>query len=184
MNIYIALLKGINVGGKHKILMADLKILFKELGFESIQTYIQSGNVFFKSNEKQKKILANLITAKIRQVYNYDIAVIIKTIPEIDFIYNNNPFILKDNNIDTKKLYITYLNESPKSIDQLLAVNFGEDEFIIQKNIIFIKYSIGAGKTKLTNSIIEKKLDVIATSRNWCTTKKLTEISFKLLKKD
>ncbi len=174
MYTYIALLRGINVSGKNKILIADLKLLFKDLGFEGIQTYIQSGNVMFKTTKKNKITLATLISNKITEVFAYHIAVVVKNKQELIEIVANNPFLNKD--IDTKKLYVAYLQTIPKDTQKLDDFNFGNDTYQLVKDVIYLKYETGAGTTKLTNSIIEKKLDVIATSRNWRTTCKLVEM--------
>ena len=171
---YVALLRGINVSGKHSILMKDLKLLFQDLGFENIKTYIQSGNVVFESKKKEVSTLSKWITAKIKEDYNYDIPVIIKTLEEIQAIYDVNPFFTK--NVDIKKLYVVYLSKNPLDVKNLTDCNFKKDTFKIIKNVLYIKYDIGAGKTKLTNSLVEKKLNVVATSRNWRTTTKLLEI--------
>lgn len=175
MKTYIALLRGINVSGKNKILMADLKLLFQDLGFENIQTYIQSGNVIFKS-DKNQELLAELILDKINKAYNYNISVIIITKTELQAVINDNPFLIEDENVDIKKLYVTYLNKNPKETQKLQDFDFGLDKYIIKNKIIYIKYNVGAGKTKLTNKIIENKLKVIATTRNWRTTNKLSTI--------
>jgi len=175
MQTYIALLRGINVSGKNKILMADLKLLFSDLEFKEIQTYIQSGNVIFKSLKKNQKEIATLISEKIKEVFQYEVSVIVKNKKELKNIIKNNPY-LRDNTIETKKLYVTYLNKMPKDFKKIKKFDFGKDNYEIVNDIIYLKYEIGAGKTKLTNNIIEKKLDVIATTRNWRTTSKLLEL--------
>ena len=174
MQIYIALLRGINVSGKNKILMTDLKNLFEKLQCIDVKTYIQSGNVIFKSDIKDKEDLANLISLKIEDTYGFKIPVIIKKDTEIQQIITNNPFY--SDNVDTKKLYVTYLDSAPKDITKLKAFDFGKDVYAIVEDVIYLKYDIGAGKTKLTNAIMEKKLNVIATSRNWRTTNKIKDL--------
>ncbi len=174
MQIYIALLRGINVSGKNKILMTDLKNLFEKLQCIDVKTYIQSGNVIFKSDIKDKEDLANLISLKIEDTYGFKIPVIIKKDTEIQQIITNNPFY--NESVDTKKLYVTYLDSVPKDIAKLKAFDFGKDVYAIVEDVIYLKYDIGAGKTKLTNAIMEKKLNVIATSRNWRTTNKIKDL--------
>lgn len=175
MQTYIALLRGINVSGKNKILMADLKLFFNDLGFKEVQTYIQSGNVIFKSLKNNKKEIAELISKKIKKVFKYEVPVILKTKKELKEIIAGNPFII-NSTIETKKLYVAYLNQTLKETKKIKEFDFGNDVYKVVNDIVYLKYAIGAGKTKLTNNIIEKKLDVIATTRNWRTTCKLLEL--------
>jgi len=175
MKTYIALLRGINVSGKHKILRTGLRLLFNNLGFEDVQTYIQSGNVIFKTAIK-RELLSKLISDKIKEIYSYEVPVIIITNTEMQSIIQDNPY-LKEKNIDLKKLYVAYLNKIPKETTKLDAFDFGDDTYIIKGNIMYIKYNLGAGSTKLSIKIIENKLGVIATARNRRTTSKLLELS-------
>jgi uncharacterized protein (DUF1697 family) len=175
MKTYIALLRAINVSGKNIILMKDLKTLFEDLDFENVKTYIQSGNVIFES-DKNKELLAELISNKIKTVYDYDVPVIILTKNELQVVIENNPFLIEDENIDTKKLYVSYLNQIPKETKKLDDFDFRQDKYIIKDKVIYLKYDLGAGRTKLSNKIIENKLDCIATARNWRTTCKLLEL--------
>lgn len=155
--------------------MADLKLLFSDLGFKEVQTYIQSGNVIFKSLKNNKKEIAELISKKIKKVFEYEVPVIVKNQKELKNLIKNNPY-LRGSIIETKKFYVTYLNKIPKDLKKIKKFDFGNDVYEIENDIIYLKYSVGAGKTKLTNNIIEKKLDVIATTRNWRTTCKLLEL--------
>ena len=92
MKTYISLLRGINVSGQKKILMADLKSVYEELGFENVQTYIQSGNVVFKFKEINSKELQQLIFNKIKAHYGFPVPNLILTPVEIEEALNNNPF--------------------------------------------------------------------------------------------
>ncbi|MEM9885544.1 MAG: DUF1697 domain-containing protein [Bacteroidota bacterium] len=93
MNKRIAILRGINVGGKRKLLMADLKSLFEQMNFTSVSTYIQSGNVFFDVQEViEPAILAQKIENAITEKFGYDVPVIIRTPKEIATAIQHNPF--------------------------------------------------------------------------------------------
>ncbi len=154
--------------------MKDLKILFENLNFIDVITYIQSGNVIFKTTIK-RDFLAEIISKEIKNKYDYDISIIIKTPTEIRNLVKNNPFLI-DKNIDSKKLYITYLDRIPTETIKLDAFDFGKDIYTIKNDIVYLKFDLGAGKSKLSNNIIEKKLQVIATTRNWRTTNKLVDL--------
>ena len=110
MTTYIAILRGINVSGKNKILMQDLIALFESLNFKNVKTYIQSGNVVFDSNSL--KNLETLIQQKIKEQFGFDVPVIVRTVDEITNILKHNPY-LKQKNIELDKLHITFLSERP-----------------------------------------------------------------------
>ncbi len=108
METYISLLRGINVSGQKKILMADLKALYETLKFKGVVTYIQSGNVIFKTDKKESnQNLAKKIEQSIFKKYNFNVPLIVRSTSEIENIISNNPF-LKDSNIDIDKLHVTF----------------------------------------------------------------------------
>ncbi|MFK5878138.1 MAG: DUF1697 domain-containing protein [Flavobacteriaceae bacterium] len=172
--IYIALLRGINVGGHKKILMADLRELLKKNGLKNVQTYIQSGNVIFKSDENPAIISKNISTY-IYKEYQFEVPVLIKTFTELEYALNNNPYIKQQVDVDIKKLYVTFLSEVPtkENVAIMKKTDFTPDKFIIQNDLIFSFYPNGPGRSKMTINIFEKKLKVAATSRNWNTVNKL-----------
>ena len=154
--------------------MTALKNIFQAMNFENSTTYIQSGNVVFESSLIDKNVMANLISNQIKKEYDYTVPVIIKTSQEMQFIVQNNPFLTEE--IDTKKLYIVFLYNKPIDTKSLEIFDIGEDTYQITDDIIYIKYAIGAGKTKLTIALIERKLKITATARNWRTSNKLAEM--------
>ncbi len=174
MATYLALLRGINVSGKNKILMADLRTALEKNNFKNIKTYIQSGNVIFET-EKSKNIVAKLVSDSIYDAFNLKISVIILTKSKLSSVVKNNPFT-KEKNIDIKKIYVTFLNKEPKDLSKFTAFNFDEDRYSFDKDILYLYCKNGAGKTKLTNRAIENKLSVTATTRNWQTTNKLLNL--------
>jgi len=173
---YIALLRGINVSGQKKILMADLRGLLSD--FKNVQTYIQSGNIIFESRSKNISKLEQKIKVLILKKYGFEVPVIVKTIEEWEYAFNNNLF-LKDEEIDTKQLYVTFLSAVPseENIDIMNQIDYFPDTFIIQNNLIYSRYPNGAGRSKMTINVFEKKLKVSATSRNWNTVTKLLALS-------
>jgi len=179
MNNYIALLRGINVSGHNKIKMTDLKQLFLNLGFQNIKTYIQSGNVLFHSDEKDISYLEKNIKSAIKKNFDYDIKVLVITKKIIQSAFTSNPF-LKNKTPDITKLCVTFLSENPTA-DGLLQLeevaSKGEDEFKLKDNFLYLHCPTSFAKTKLTNNLIERKLKVNATSRNWKTITKLFELS-------
>lgn len=179
MTTYIALLRGINVSGKNSIKMIELKQLFQDLSCLEITTYIQSGNVIFKNNINDIETLEKIIIKAIYKKFGYTINVIVLTKAELELIFNRNPF-LKLPNIDLKKLHVTLLNNVPnlskiESINNLIATT--DDAFKIVDKSIYLYCPNGYGRTKLNNNLFEKKLNASATTRNWRTITKLTELS-------
>jgi uncharacterized protein (DUF1697 family) len=178
MSVYISLLRGINVSGQKKIQMRELKSLYESLGFENVSTYIQSGNVVFSSNENDESKLANLISAKIRKVFSYEVSVIIRSKEYWKNLIAKNPFLKKDNT-DIKKMHVTILSHQPEEIntDIFDKVKFDSEEYVIKEKEIYLYFPEGYGRTKLSNNYIEKKLKIAATTRNWNTVNKLMDIA-------
>jgi uncharacterized protein (DUF1697 family) len=183
MKTFLSILRGINVSGQKIIRMADLMALYEELNFKNVTTYIQSGNVVFNSNDG--KDLAKRIKQKIAKKYNFQVPVIIRTGEEMKTVLNHNPF-LKEKNIETDKLHVTFLAENPKPelIDKLKGLNFEPDRFIPSSKEVYLYCPNGYGRTKLSNNFFESKLNVTATTRNWRTVNELFKILSELNQKE
>lgn len=178
MQAFISILRGINVSGQKKILMTDLKSLYQSLKFSDVNTYIQSGNVSFKTNEKLSDVqLAQKIEKAIYKKYAFEVPIIIRNKDEMKKITSSNPF-LKEKDIDKKKLHVTFLSQIPGNaeIDSLAKIDYSPDRFIISGKEIYLHIPESYGETKLSNSFFEKKLKVKATTRNWNTVNQLLEM--------
>lgn len=178
MNRRIAILRGINVGGKRKILMADLKSMFEKMNFSNVHTYIQSGNVFFDSKKEADNLeSASNIEKTIKEEFGFEVPVIIRTPKEIETVINQNPFYKNDT--DIIHLHLTFLNEKPTDENQEKAelYSYEPDKFVLKGKDVFIYCDGKFSKSKLTNDFFEKKLKVGATTRNWKTVLKLLELS-------
>ncbi len=181
MNRYIALLRGINVSGQKKIKMADLKELFLELGFSSVITYIQSGNVVFESNKTELNDISVTIHQGIAEKFGFDVPVLILKPDTLELIYSQNPFKqkLEKGAIEDKKMYFTLLESAPDvvSVKELENASFGDEKFAITDKVVYFYAANGYGKTKLNNNFFERKLKTKATTRNLKTVLKLLEMS-------
>ena len=177
MKKHLALLRGINVSGHNMIKMEALKNMLENMGYSDVETYIQSGNVFVTTDEESGSAVGFAIKQEIYKVFGHDVPVIVVTKNDLELCFKNNPF-LKEKEVDTKKLYVAFISkELPSSaINELKISQFKPDEAVIDGNRIFIKYDIGAGKTRLDQKYIEKKLNVVATMRNWNSVTKLLEM--------
>jgi len=176
MNRKIGILRGINVGGKRKILMADLKSICEKLGLKNVTTYIQSGNLIFNS-DKTNSELENDLERAITDKYGFDVPVIVRAEIELKNSISNNPFFEKG--ADIKQLHLTFLKEKPnkENIEKILTFNYEPDKFKIDDKDAFIFCAGKYHESKLTNNFFEKQLKVGATTRNWKTVMKLSELS-------
>jgi uncharacterized protein (DUF1697 family) len=174
---HLALLRGINVSGHNMIKMDALKTMLEKSGFTNVITYIQSGNVFVETDDESAFGVGFKIKQEIFKVFGHDVPIIVINKNDLELCLKNNPF-LKDKDVDTKKLYVAFISKELPSaaINELKISQFKPDEAVIDGNKIFIKYNVGAGKTRLDQKYIEKKLNVTATMRNWNTVNKLLEM--------
>ena len=168
---YIILLRGINVSGKNKLPMANLRELLKDLGFQNIQTYIQSGNIILNS-DKDKVTVCKKIKEGIASKFGYDVPVLARTIDEWQKAIDNNPYPTENHKI----LCFTFLSEIPKENTFEVPIT-NDDNFTVIDDVAYIYCPEGFARTKLTNNLFEKKLKVTATSRNYRTTMKLLELA-------
>ncbi|MDO6599623.1 DUF1697 domain-containing protein [Tenacibaculum sp. 1_MG-2023] len=171
MKKYIVLLRGINVSGKNKLPMAELRELLNDLGFKNVKTYIQSGNIILES-EKLKSEICKIIKDGVFTKFGYEVPVIARTIPEWEKVIDSYPFSIENEKI----VAFSFLNKVPE--ETIIEIkNIGEDKYKVDNDVLYLNCPSGFGKTKLTNNTIEKKLKVIATTRNLRTTLKLLELA-------
>ncbi|MES2618473.1 MAG: DUF1697 domain-containing protein [Bacteroidota bacterium] len=177
METWLAILRGINVSGKNLIKMAELKVLLQSKGLTDVQTYIQSGNVVFKHKSTDPTKLSTLISKAIKEAFNCDVPVIVRTAKDVATILADNPY-LKQKNTAPEHLYVTCLAEVPpaENIGKLEGINSGDDTWQIIGCNIYLHCPGGYGNTKLNNNLFENKLKVTATTRNWKTMNVLLEM--------
>ena len=173
------MMRGINIGVK-KIKMNKLQELYVSLDFKDVKTYIQSGNVVFRSQNLDLSYLRELIENKIEKVFGFDVKVLIRTKNELKKLVEENPYKKED----FKHLYITFLSDVPskyliKNLNRNIEVNMKNksDKFYISKKEIYLFLPDGYRRTKLNNNFFEKKLGVSATTRNWRSVNKLVDIA-------
>ena len=175
---FVALLRGVNVGGKNKLKMAELKSVLLKNGFKNVSTYIQSGNIVFDSGKTNQQELAKQIHIIIHSEFGLEIPVLVKSHPQILEVITNIPFSSAEKN-DSKKIYFSFLYARPnKELVMVIdTTKYHPDQFIIKDDIIYLYYYNGAGKSKMTNAFFEKQLKTYSTTRNWNTVHKLLELS-------
>jgi uncharacterized protein (DUF1697 family) len=175
--VYISLLRGINVGGKKKVEMDKLKLVYEDLGFNRVRSYIQSGNLMLETTKNwDTKKLSSKIEKQLAKAFGFDILVILREQKELQEVVENNPFLIK--NSEPEKLHVTFLRESPKSfpVEELGKAKFKEEDFVLKGKEIYLYLPYGYGRTKLNNSFFEKKLGITATTRNWRTVNTLSRL--------
>jgi uncharacterized protein (DUF1697 family) len=175
---YIALLRGINLGGHKIVKMDQLRKTFEELGFADVKTYIQSGNVVFKAPAQISAKLAKRIEEKILSQFGFPVPVVIKTAVEIGEVISSNP-LLKEKGIDPAKLHVTFLACEPdkSALKALDATEVAPDQFRCSAQAVYLHCPNGYHATKLGNNVLEKMLKVGTTTRNWNTVNKLWEMA-------
>ena len=180
MQTYICLLRGINVSGHKKIKMADLKVSFENLGYADVLTYIQSGNIVFKSADKNIKTLESSIYKMLLKDYGFELTVIVLTPEEMHDATTHNPFE-KDPAKDPKKLYVVFLQEKPKPENTavLATYDYSPEACVLANKIVYLYAANGMGEAKMNNNFFENKLKVKASTRNWNTVHKLVALSGK-----
>lgn len=175
---YIALLRGINVGGHKIIKMDQLRKALEGMGFADVATYVQSGNVVFKTSVKMAQGLSKKIEDMLLREFSMSVPVIVRTSEEIAAVLKNNPF-LKESGIETSRLHVTFLSHAPgkmavKGLDSIAA---GADRFLCCGQEIYLYCPNGLGRTKLSINLFEKMLSVGATTRNWNTVNELYKMA-------
>ena len=175
MNRYVCLLRGINVSGKNKILMKELVVMFEQLGFRNVESYIQSGNVSFDSEIVNKSQLEEVISNGIREQFGYEVKSFVRTKAQIRELLDHCPYSISDLK-GNEQLYFSLLDSPRKDDDISLEIRAKtEDEFTIIDDTIYIICRNGYGNTLLSNTFFEKKLKTTATTRNLATMIKLSE---------
>ena len=175
MHLFVALLRGINVSGHNIIKMSDLITSLSTLGYQNLQTYIQSGNVIFESENNDHRQLKHQIEKQIENDFGYTVTVMVFSKEYFLNVFQNNP-LLKYDDIDPKKLYVAFLNKTVNhELLNDLIQNYPEKIILVDK-IIYLYYTNGYGKSKANNYFFERKLKVVATTRNWNTIINLNRI--------
>lgn len=157
--------------GHNSIKMADLSLLYKDLGFSENKTYIQSGNVIFKSdNLSEEKEIAKKIEKGIKEKFGHDVPVMIRSTDELKALFSVNPY-LEIPDFDPSRMAVVFLHEivTASQLEKMRNVNYPPDKYQISGREIFIYCPNGFGRTKLYTNFFENRMGVTGTARNWKT---------------
>tara|TARA_R110002096_G_scaffold257381_1_gene450888 strand:+ start:233781 stop:234326 length:546 start_codon:yes stop_codon:yes gene_type:complete len=179
MTRYISILRGINVSGHKKIKMADLKALYEKQGFKNVVTYIQSGNVIFEAPSNDLHNIKLQIEVAIEKKYSFHVDVQLRSESELNETCSKLPFENINLEQDGSKVLVTFLSGQPdaKAFDQLSKYAAPSEKLMLGDRVLYLHCPDGYGKTKLSNVLIEKKLNQISTTRNLRTVVKLCELA-------
>jgi uncharacterized protein (DUF1697 family) len=174
---FIALFRGINVGGKNKLPMKDLIEMFRELGCEDVACYIQSGNIIFKAPADLARRVPILVAKEIQGAFSLTVPVVLRSSKELGEVSRNNPFLKTVSERD--RLHVAFLAAlpSPTKVSSLDPKRSPPDRFVLRGREIYLSLPNGVAKTKLTNAYFDSRLATVSTLRNWNTVQKLIELA-------
>ncbi len=174
---YAALLRGINVGGNKKIAMAELRAVLTGLGYCDVSTYLQSGNAIFTARGRPAQALARTLEDRIADTFGMKVSVVIRTGRELRGVLDRNP--LPGDPENPSRFFVAFLSAAPAAerTSEIEAESFGADRIWVSGSEAYLWCPGGAADTLLTNNLIEKRLGVTATSRNWNTVNKLVSLT-------
>jgi len=177
MTAFVSLFRGINVGGHHHVRMDDLKDMHEALGLKDVFPYIQSGNVVFTSDDADAARLRRHIEDGFEKKFGFRVEVIIRTSAELREIIDQNPFQSQPSK-ESKWVVVMFLAARPDATAQedLLKTYAGPEELFFTGKEVYIYYPNGIGRSKLSNSLMEKKLKTVGTARNWNTILQLQKL--------
>lgn len=180
MTTFISLLRGINVSGHKIIKMEALGKMYEKSGFRRVTTYLQSGNVIFEMDNATPAELAQTITQQIEKDFGFNVPVIVLSIDNLKQIIDGNP-LFNDHDKNAAFFHVTFLSSKPEKFDlSIIEVKKQSGEAIcITDNAAYLYCPNGYGNSKLSNSFLETKLKVGATTRNWKTTNELLKLATK-----
>ncbi len=177
MTAIVSLFRGINVGGNHQVKMDALKELHRSLGLRDVVAYIQSGNVVFTSDDADPAQLSKRIAESFEETFGFHSDVMVRTSAELGEIIEKNPFQGQQHR-ESKWVAVMFLADHPDNAAQeaLLKTYVGPEEMFITGKEMYIYYAEGIGRSKLSNTYIEKKLKTAGTTRNWNTIVQLQQM--------
>ncbi len=173
MGRHLALLRGINVGGKHLLPMKDLAALFEAAGAEEVRTLIQSGNVVYRSGAKAAARIPGLVEAAIQKQFGFEAPVVSRSAAAVAKAMETSPYLAQGLSEDV--LHLMFLKEAPSPAQAKALGNspFLPDDFVLAGDVIHLHLPNGVARTKLTNAWFDGRLGTVGTLRNWRTMQKL-----------
>jgi uncharacterized protein (DUF1697 family) len=174
---YVALLRGINVGGKNMLPMQELAAIFAAAGAVNVATYIQSGNVIFQATDSAAKILPAKVSSEVEKRFGFAIPVVLRSASDLRAILGRNPFLRIGAPEET--LHVMFLAGTPsaRAVASLDPARSPGDTFAVCGSEVYLQLPNGTARSKLTNAYFDAKLATVSTIRNWRTAQRLTQMA-------
>jgi uncharacterized protein (DUF1697 family) len=171
MERYLALIRGVNVGGV-VLKMETLRELLSAAGYTGVRTYIQSGNVLFDAEKTDAEVIGQDIERLLLRETGLGLKVFVRSRPELEKIARAHPF---EREGEFRHLFVSLLRQAPdpKDVEALLAEASGAESFVFEGSTVYSIYREGFGTSRFSNNYLEKKLRMPATTRNWNSMQKL-----------
>jgi uncharacterized protein (DUF1697 family) len=181
MTVVISMLRGVNLGGQKILRMDTLRALYEALKFEDVATFIQSGNVVFRTKERDLGKIAKRIGDAIEQSFGFRPEVVLRTAEEMRGVIARNPFAGRTD-VEPNRLLVWFLSSAPdvEARKKLETVKRQQEELHLHERELFIYFPDGQGKSKLSLPSVDRALKVLGTGRNWNSVMKLMEMAEKL----
>jgi uncharacterized protein (DUF1697 family) len=174
---YVALLRGVNVGGKNLLPMQDLTSLFLDAGCRDVRTFLQSGNVLFRAGSGDADRRIERVESAIRAKFGFAAPIILRRVRDLERVERNNPY--RQSGADPKALHVVFLREQPSAaaVAALDPNRSVPDSFVIEDREIYLRLSKGVAGTRLTNQYFDSVLKTVSTVRGWSTVLKLLTLA-------
>jgi uncharacterized protein (DUF1697 family) len=174
MNAYVALLRGVNVGGSNRVPMPELRAALVARGLEDVSTVLASGNVLCRSAEGASAV-ADLVGVTIDEELGLRIGIIVRSAGELASVTGRNPFLGTGADRNPATLHVAFLAAEPEeaAVATLEPERSPPDAFAVDGREVFLSYPNGAGRSRLTLDYLERRLGVVGTARNWHTVQRL-----------
>ncbi len=181
MAVIISMLRGVNLGPHNRLKMEELRAVYDSLELQDAQSYVQSGNVIFRSEEKNLEVLARRIEGAIEKKFGFRPPVILRTTAELREAIAKNPFA-KRREIEASKLLVTFLDRDPgkEAREQALKIDTAPEELRIEGREVYIYFPNGMARPKMKWAAIERVLKTQWTGRNWNSVQKMLQMAERL----
>ena len=176
MKTYIALLRGINVGGKNALPMKELVAMLESIGAQNIKTYVQSGNAVFQIEETRAPTLSSTISSTIKKRRGFEPRVLLLELEQLQKVVESNPF--PEAETEPKSLHLHFLASVPNNpdFDALESIKTDRERFLLEDGVFYLHAPDGIGRSKLAANA-ERLLGVSITGRNWRTVCKVLSMA-------
>lgn len=174
MTTYVALLRGINVGGHRQVPMEALRRVVESVGHADVATYIASGNVVFDTPERDTRAVADELEIALLEAFGFGVEVVVRTAGEMAAIAAENPFVAR--RAHTKDLYVAFAR-GPIPGEPRVDRTYAPDEFCLAARVVYLHMPAGYGNSKLNASVLQRVAGSSVTTRNWNTVTKLAELA-------